>query len=338
MPSKIPDIVKFQEAYAQNAAAASARLLDAWSRVLASSGMTHIVEHAREDAENTFWKVPDCAAAAMKLEKMIEMSAKDLPKLLENRGDSRKIRKIAGKWTESYQNFVRDLCGIPARTEAERLADQWSACGRILTHAVSGPVEPFRSFFGLPAPFSFPDYSRGGDPFRMWMRGWEQVMTAFFPAGNTGSVTRHIKMIQDAVDAQVKFVNVLLSLHEKLAATSRGAVENILESLQKKIQQINPESYTVFHETWLLHIEAAFAEFLKSEPFGRVIAEAVKSGTEAREKTERVFSDGFSLLRPTGAGDTKELSEIIQALEKRIQALELQVGELTRKNAEPCDS
>jgi hypothetical protein len=339
MHSQTPDLTRFQEEFFKNVSEASIRLGKAWSQTIAAAGLDNLLAKMSPARPTRPWTAWDAAAIARKLEEMVNMAAKDLPSLLEGRTDAKEIETIVGKWTKAYQDFVRDIFRMPVKSDAERLAEQWTGFLRSFVTPITGSgSDSLASLFGIPGLASFPASGQGGDPFRLWRETSDLMMRTFFPKIGTGGVEEAGDSVKAAVDAQMRFIHGLLGFQDRMIETAGKVVERIVDSITRmKLPEVTPETYKMFYETWLAQTERSFLEFLKSDALAHALSEAAKAGTEAREKVESVISDWLAFVNVPRGKDMDEIREAVSVLQKRITALEKQVEELSRKVADlPC--
>jgi polyhydroxyalkanoate synthesis regulator phasin len=170
------------------------------------------------------------------------------------------------------------------------------------------------------------------------MKTSEQMMESFLNAAGAKSATDAGDGIKSLIDAQVQFMNQLMGFQDLLLESSTKAVDKIMTSITTaKIQEITPETYRTLYDTLLNQIEGSFSEFLNSDDFARALSEAVTSGTEAREKLERVISDWVTLMNLPSRKDMDEIRETLAAMQEKIDSLEQKVEELSRVHSElPC--
>lgn len=340
MAAEIPDATKLQEEFLNNVSQSLSRIGHAWEQTMQASGLETLLSKISPGWPSRALNVWDSVSIARKLEEVVNMAAKDLPSLLEHQEDGKKIEAIVHKWTRAYQGFVRDICRMPARSDAERIAEQWGAFLRSYSIPISGPEsDSFASFFGVPRAYTLPLRSGpGGDLFRMWRESSEKMIRTLFPSAGSVSSREAGDQVKSAVDAQMRFLSDLIGFQDRMVESSTKVVERIVNSMTGlKIVEITPETYKVFYETWLAQTEQSFSELLKSEVLVRTLSDAVKAGMEAREKVERIISDWIAFMNVPQGSDLEEVRKNVRAMQDKITDLERQLDELRRKQQElPC--
>lgn len=337
---QLNDLKKVQELYFKNVSESSSKLTAAWADAVKSTGVEDMLENYRALASRTisppvFWSVSDSSSVADKLQEIIATAAQDLPRLVEARGRPEKLKEIADQWTRSYQGLLRQVFGLPKRSELGRFAEKWRSLLISLSGEPPGHTEAlFPDFFSLlMAPYLPAKPSPMPNPFQLWAEASEKALSGFFPVPRTRPEREHRQKAKKALDAQQEFLRMLPGFQEEVLEGFQKAVErivtNILQSINRAdIDRLDSDSYKKFFRIWISHNEEVFLELFKSERFSRALAETLDAGLEARKRMDSLTADWFSFFNiPTGK-DMEEVYKALHDLTEKNRSLETEVGEL----------
>ena len=127
---QLTDLNKAQELYFKSVSDSSSRLTAAWVDAVKSTGVENVLENYRALLSRSvdppaFWSFSDSSSVADRLQEIITTAGGDLPRLLEAQGRPDKLKDVSDRWTRSYQGFLRQVFGLPKRSELGRFAEKW---------------------------------------------------------------------------------------------------------------------------------------------------------------------------------------------------------------------
>jgi hypothetical protein len=327
---------RLQEEFSQSIADSSRRLADGWAEALKAAGGGHALEEPQRLSlgwwdPSTFLKQATTSGTAARFQEMFLHAAEDLPELLKAPKDRDKTQRIKGKWSKSYEKWVRDMFGVPAPTESERLLRQW----QMFLDDVRLPSSGIQGLFLWPLDVMgaggarFPEQDAYRQVFRMWAETLERTMGRLLP-GPAQLLTKDFEArTRKALDAQVAFLKALPGFRKHLVDATRKAMEKIVETVHNlDVKELTQETYRLFFKTWLANSEKALQELFGSEAFTRSLSETLDLGLDARKRLEGLMSDMLSVWNVPAKKDVEELQEIVYTMNKRLKLLEKEVEEL----------
>ncbi len=337
---QLTDLNKAQELYFKSVSDSSSRLTTAWADAVKSTGVENMLENyralvSRSSDPSAFWSFSDSSSVADKLQEIITTAGRDLPRLLEAQGRPDMLKDVADRWTRSYQGFLRQVFGLPKRSELGRFAEKWGT----LLESLSGERRShtqgiFPDFFSmLMAPYLPAKSGPLANPLQLWAEASEKAMSGFSSVSLARPMRERREKEKSALDAQREFLRMLPGFQEDVLDAAQKAVERIVGKIVESIHgagidRLDSETYQKFFKIWITHNEEVFLELFKSERFSRTLAETLNAGLEARKRMDALTVDWFSFFNiPTGK-DMEAVRKTLQDLTEKNQRLETEIGEL----------
>lgn len=334
------DLHRVQEQFLNTLTESSSKLTTAWTDAFKSTGVEDVLENYRTIMSRSFTppifrSLQDASLVATKLQEIISMAAEDLPRFMEAQGNPEQVKAITDRWTGSYQGLLRQIFGLPRRSELGRFTEKWRS---FLTSLAGEPPPRTESllpdfFTMLMAPYLPGKPEPAPSPFQIWTEASQRAMESFFLPPKAKPARQYREKAKSALDAQHQFLQMLPPFQEHVLEGSQKAVEKIVsriaESIAKAdIRQLDADSYSKFWKIWIAHNEEIFLSLFKSERFSRTLAETLNAGLEARKKMDALTADWFSLFNIPSGKDMEEVHQALQNLTVRTSSLEDELAQL----------
>jgi hypothetical protein len=335
------DASKMQEELVKKFSESAVRVANAWSETLKGAGLQS--GSADERPPTAGW--PDFSgrlrggipgASPKRFQEIVERAARDLPDLLKQGRDDETIRRIKNNWLKAYEDFSRELMGIPAPTATEKALTDWKALWERTTGA-GHSLGPLHDFPAAPfAPAWFPagrQMGTGPDLFRTWAETYEKTLQGMFPPTvRPGLLGELDKSYRQTLEAQIGFLTSLAGFQQQIAKTASRVVDNIVDAMAHlDVKEVSEDTYGLFYRTWLGQNEKAFQDLLESDVFSDSLRETAQYGAEAKKKIESLLAEGFSAFNTSNRADVEELSRSVELMRVRIDGLEQEVKDLRRQ-------
>lgn len=335
------DMAKMQEEFAKSMSEFSARFASAWADTLKRAGLPTAPDSSSKTTAG--WSDPSFLFKLVRSPSTVETfqatmkrAADDLPELLNSMGDQEKMGRISDRWTRLYEKSVREILGVPGRSETRRLLDQWNAVARSLTLASGAmPASSVPPFLGMP--------TSDLGPFSSFQQKQMEVLQGLAEAFGASLAPQsyptdmHAKT-RAALDTQIQFLESVPAFQERIWEASKKAMENLLKNMEKlEEREITPELLHVFSNLWSSGSQSLFEELFTSDSFVRTLTMMVQQGVDATKKMEDLMNDWATLWTRSGQKDMEDLRQKVYSMEKRIRLLEREVEDLQgqRQDASP---
>ncbi|MFC1834146.1 poly(R)-hydroxyalkanoic acid synthase subunit PhaE [Thermodesulfobacteriota bacterium] len=333
-----PDYRRIQEDFLKGFSESSERLAKGWGKSLEQTAFQNLVPKLEKPSTggvdlSAFRRALDFSSAGEKLLETIDRAAKDLPDLLEPRRDKPRTQAIADKWIKSYEEFAREMVGLPKISHTDRWLKHWNSylesfSGKGLGKSFGNRLEPFPWLLAA-NPLGMPFGT--GEWFRYWTETYRMTMGKAYPMPGLELIREYEEMAKKAMAAQMKFIRTLPDLQEHLNKASKKAVETIIEDIGKmEVKTPDTETYKRFYEGWLEVNEKTFLELFKSESFGRAFSESRKRGLDARTKMDPIMMDWLSFINVASGKEVDELQDDLLSMREQVRTLQEEVSEMRR--------
>ncbi len=328
---------KIQEEFVKCMSESSERLATAWSNAVKGAGVQNVYENYEKLMQNwinpsAFMRIVDSASMALKMQEFINLAVQDLPELAKHAGDNEKVRVIKEKWSRSYESVVRELFGIPAQSDIERVMQSWRSAMETFTGSGSAFLSPFG---GMPASMGWPfpgATSASANLFPLWSETYEKTIAKLFRLPGFGLTREYEARAKKALDAQIRFLNTLPDFQEQVLTASKAAMDKVMDHIAKMdIKEVSPETGQLLYKIWISNNEDAFIELFRSENFCNTLANTVHRGLDAKKKMDALMADGLSFWNIPSGKDMNEVYEAIYHMQKRIRQLERELADLKRQ-------
>ncbi len=341
MSPRSTDASKMQEELVKKFSESAVRVANAWSEALKGAGLH--TESADETPSEAGW--PDFSGRlksgipgtpAERFQEMVEKAARDLPDLLKPGRDDATVRRIRNNWLKAYEDFSRELLGIPAPSATEKALSEWKALWE-RTSGTGYSRGPLPDFPASPfAPAWFPAGRQMGtvpDLFRSWAETYEKTLRSMLPiTAKPGLLGKLDESYRETLEAQVGFLNSLAGFQQRVAKIASRVVDNIVEAMAGlEVKEVSEDTYGLFYRTWVGQNEKAFQNLLESDIFFDSLRETAQRGSEAKKKIESLLAEGSSLFNTSNRPEVEELSRSVDLMRVRIDGLEQEVKDLRRQ-------
>jgi Poly(R)-hydroxyalkanoic acid synthase subunit (PHA_synth_III_E) len=329
-----------QKDFAKSLSDWTARVTSAWNKNAAGTGAAGIFNLYRDSpagriSPSPFWGMTDPSEATTRLRGMIDSAYRDLPDLLKKAGDSSAVKHITDKWTESYEKTLREMLGLPAKTDAERLLDFWKACASTVEGFQHGldPFGPLRAFAqGRRSSFAPASLGAYGDWMKAWTETCEQTINRLFQAPGMQKADTYGEKAKQAFDAQIEFVKSLAAFQEQLAGAAGNALTKIARHANELgMTEVTPEVREHFYRIWLSFSEDALTDLFESESFAKTVSASKELGMDARMKMEDFVTEVRSFLDVPSQRESDKATRAVEDMDKRVRQLEDEIQVLREK-------
>lgn len=343
MSPRPTDASKMQEELVKKFSESAVRVANAWSEALKGAGL----QSGSVDERPLTAGWPDASgrlgsgipgASPERFQEMVEKAAQDLPDLLKPGRDEETVRRIKNNWLKAYEDFSRELLGIPAPSATEKALAEWKALWERTTGAEYSrlplpdfPTSPFASAW-FPAARQT---GTGPDLFRAWAETYEKTLRSILPlSGKPGLLDNLDKSYSRTLEAQIGFLTSLAGFQQQIAKTASRVVDNIVDTMARlEVQQVSEDTYGLFYRTWLGQNEKAFQDLLESDLFAASLRETAQSANKAKKKIESLLAEGLSVFDTSNRMQMEALSRSVELMTVRIDGLEQEVKDLRRQIA-----
>jgi len=334
------NVTKISEEFVKNITESSARLATAWSEAVKGAGVQNVYDNYEKLIlswinPSAFMRIVDSTSVGLKFQELINLASQDLPEIVKHAGDHEKMTRIKDKWMQSYEKLVREMFGMPAPSEIERVMQPWRSLMESFTGLGGGTMSPFGCMpgsMGWPFPFTT---AAGRSLFPLWPETYENTIGKLFRLPGLGLTREYEEGAKKAVDAQMRFLNTLPDFQEQVLTASKAAMDKVVDHISKMdIKQVSPETYQLFYKIWVSNNEDAFIELFRSETFCRTLANTIHRGLDAKKKMDTVMAKGLSFWNIPSGKDMDEVYQAVYEMKKKIRRLEQELGDLTQKLAD----
>ena len=309
----------------------------AWSEAVKGVGVQNVYDNYEKLMlswvnPSAFMRIVNSTSIGLKFQELINLAAQDLPEMVKHAGDQHAIARIKEKWMQTYEKLVREMFGIPAPSEIERVMQPWRSLVESFTGLGATSTSPYGAMaasMGWPFPGAM---SSSRNLFTLWSETYEKTVGKLFRLPGLGMTAQYEERTKKALDAQIRFLNTLPDFQEQVLAASKAAMDKVVDHITRmEIKQIGPETYQFFYKIWVSKNEDAFIELFRSETFCRTLANTIHRGLDAKKKMDTVIADGLSFWNIPSGKDMDEVYEAMYEMKKRIRELEHELEALRQK-------